>query len=100
MRVIRFTDAGFAAQLARVTAPSSLFDPVIEQRTRAILEAVHTRGDAAVLELTEKFNGAKLSATQLAITQAELMAASVKADESLRAAVTEAGNNIGAFAKK
>ena len=100
MKVIRFTDADFAARLREVTAPSSLFDAAIEQRTRAILDAVHARGDEAVLELTEKFDGAKLSAEQLAVTQAELMAASLKADESLRAAVAEAGANIAAFSKK
>jgi histidinol dehydrogenase len=100
MKVIRFTDADFAAQLAKVTAPSSLFDAVIEQRTRAILDAVQTRGDSAVLELTEKFDGAKLTADRLAISQAELMAASLKADGLLRAAVTEAERNIATFAKK
>src|SRR6185295_8198411 len=100
MRVIRFTDADFAARLREVTAPSSLFDPVIEQRTRAILDDVRARGNAAVLELTERFDGAKLTADQLAVTQAELMTASLKADESLRAAVAEAEKNIADFAKK
>ncbi len=100
MRVIRYTDADFSRKLAEVTAPSSLFDPVIEQRTRAILDAVHARGDEAVLELTERFDGAKLSADQLAVTQAELMAASLKADPSLRQAVTEAEANIANFARK
>ena len=100
MRVIRYTDADFSRKLAEVTAPSSLFDPVIEQRTRAILDAVQARGDEAILELTERFDGAKLTADQLAVTQAELMAASLKADPSLRQAVTEAGANIANFAKK
>lgn len=100
MRVIRHTDPDFAAQLAQVTAPSSLFDPVIEQRTRAILDAVRARGDAAVLELTERFDGAKLGSDQLAVTQAEFMAASLKADTSLRQALAEAGANIANFAKK
>jgi len=100
MKVVRFSDRDFSARMAQVTAPSSLFDAVIEQRTRAILEDVHARGDAAVLEFTEKFDGAKLTADQLAVTQAELLAASVKADESLRGAVTEAEKNIATFAKK
>lgn len=100
MRVIRFSDADFAKQLAQVTAPSSLFDAVIEQRTRAILDDVRARGDAALLELTERFDGAKLSAEQLSVTQAEHMAASLKADESLRAAVGEAEANIASFARK
>jgi hypothetical protein len=34
------------------------------------------------------------------VTQAEFMAASLKADESLRAAVAEAEKNIAGFAKK
>ena len=100
MRVIRFTDPDFTERLAQVTAPSSLFDPVIEQRTRAILDDVRARGDAALLELTARFDGAKLNAEQLVVTQAEYMAASLKADESLRAAVTEAEANIAAFARK
>ena len=100
MRVIRHTDKDFAAQLAQVAASSSLFDPAIEQRTRAILEAVAARGDEAVLEFTEHFDGAKLSAGQLAVTKEELLTASLKADEPLRAAVTEAEANIADFAKK
>jgi histidinol dehydrogenase len=100
MKVIRHTDANFAANLRGVTAASSLFDAEIEQRTRTILEAVKTCGDDALLELTEKFDGAKLTAEQLAVTQAELLAASLKADESLRKAVTEAEKNIANFAKK
>ena len=100
MKVVRYTDSNFTGRLREITAPSSLFDPAIEQRTRAILDAVQARGDEAVLEFTEKFDGAKLTADQFAVTQAELMAASLKADESLRAAVTEAEKNIAAFAKK
>lgn len=100
MKVIRFTDADFAAQLAKVTAPSSLFDPAIEQRTRAILDHVLAGGDEALLKLTERFDGAKLTAEQLAVTQAELMTASLQADESLRAAVAEAEKNIADFAKR
>ena len=100
MRVIRYTDADFAAQLREVTAPSSLFDPVIEQRTRAILDEVRAHGDNAVLELTGRFDGAKLTTEQLAVTTEELLAASLKADESLRAAVAEAEANIASFARK
>jgi len=100
MRVIRHTDADFPQRLHELTAASSLFNPEIEQRTRAILDDVHLHGDSAVLELTERFDGATLSSEQLAVTQAELVAASLKADDSLRAAVAEADKNIATFAKK
>lgn len=100
MRVIRHTDADFRRKLAEATAASRLFDPVIERQTRAILDAVQAHGDEAVLKLTEQFDGANLTADQLAVTQAELMVASLKADKSLRQAVTEAEANIANFAKK
>jgi histidinol dehydrogenase len=100
MKIVRYSDADFSRKLGEITAPSSLFDPAIEQRTRAILDAVQARGDAALLEFTEKFDGAKLATERLAVTQAELFNASLAADESLRAAVAEAEKNIAAFAKK
>jgi histidinol dehydrogenase len=100
MKIVRSTDRDFSAKLREAATGSSLFDAEIEQCTRAILHDVFVRGDDAVLDFTEKFDGAKLSAGQLAVTQAELMAASLKADESLRAAVAEAEANIASFAKK
>src|SRR2546421_7646516 len=100
MKVARYTDANFPDRLRELSVSSSLFDAVIEQRTRDILDAVQSRGDQALLELTERFDGAKLNADQLPVTQAEVMTASLKADESLRAAVAEAEKNIAAFAKK
>src|SRR4051794_41082497 len=100
MNILRHTDADFAARLKMLTGSSSLFDRTIEDRTRAIVEAVYTRGDAAVIEFTERFDGAKLSEDQLAVTQAELLAASVKADESLRTAVDAARRNIEMFSRK
>ncbi len=100
MKIVRFTDADFADQLREVTTPSSLFDPEIEQRTRAILDDVQARGDDALVELTERFDGATLTPEQLAVTSEELLAASLKADLSLRAVVAEAEKNIANFAKK
>jgi len=100
MKIARHTDPDFSAKLGELTANASLFDPEIERRTKAILHEVASRGDAAVLEFTEKFDGAKLAADQLAVTQAELFNASLAADESLRAAVAEAEKNIAGFAKK
>jgi histidinol dehydrogenase len=100
MNITRHTDADFAERLAQLTAPSSLFDPVIEERARTIVDAVRTRGDAALLELTERFDGAKLTADQLRVSSAELMTASLRADESLRNAVATSAKNIEMFSRK
>ncbi len=100
MKLARPSDLDYAERLQAATETSSLFDPGIEHRARGILEDVRSRGDAALLELTERFDGAKLTAEQLAVTQAELVTASLKADERLRRAVAEATRNIAAFAKR
>jgi histidinol dehydrogenase len=100
MNVLRHTDPDFAARLRDVTGASELFDRAVEDRTRAIVEAVYARGDAAVLELTERFDGAKLTTGQLPVTQAELMTASLKADDTLREAVETARKNIETFSRR
>jgi histidinol dehydrogenase len=100
MKVIRHSDKNFKRRLDETAAASSLFDSTIEERTRAILEAVRQRGDDAAAEFTAKFDGAKLEAGQFQITQAELLTASLKADPALRKAVKEADRNVAAFAKK
>jgi histidinol dehydrogenase len=100
MKIVRFAEADFAERLRELTASSSLFDPIVEQRAREIIEGVRLRGDAALSEFTERFDGAKLAPEQFEITHAELMSASLKADEGLRKAVAEAQKNIATFAKK
>ena len=100
MNVLKFSDKDFAARLTQLAAASSLFDPAVEERARGIIAAVRERGDAALLELTERFDGAQLTVEQLAVSQAEIFSASLAADDSLRAAVTEAEKNIADFAKK
>ena len=100
MNVLLHTEPNFANRLKQLAAASSLFDTTIEQQARDIVDAVRIRGDAALLELTERFNGIRLTADQLALSQAELAGAAFKADDSLRAAVADASKNIVAFAKK
>ena len=89
MHIVRHADADYAAQIDRAAATSSLFDPAIEQRTRAIVDAVRERGDAALTEFTERFDGAKLRPEQFAVTTADQMHASLAADEPLRAAIAD-----------
>ncbi len=100
MNVIRFTDANFEDELRQVAGASSLFDKTIEERTRAIVQDVYLRGDAALLELTERFDGAHLTADQLAVTASELLAASLHADPDLRRAIQLANANVEAFSRK
>ena len=70
------TDAGFEAAFAQRLHWSADTDAAIEQRVADILADVQTRGDAAVLDYTQRFDGLSAnSVAELEITQAELQAA-------------------------
>jgi len=100
MKVICWKDKSYGRRRAELAAASSLFDCAIEQRAREIIEAVGEKGDAALIEFTERFDGARLTPDQLGVTQAELMTASLKADAALRQAVALADRNIATFARR
>lgn len=62
-----------------------------------ILEAVKSRGDAAILELTEKFDKVKLK--DLTVSEQEIKDASAKVDPELKKALKVAIDNISLFHK-
>lgn len=100
MNVLRHAERGFEQRLAEIARASSLFDPTIESRAREVVEAVAKRGDEALVEFTERFDGARMEPGGFRVGTAELLAASVQAGPELRAAVREADRNIAAFARK
>ncbi len=90
-------DAGFEAAFAQRLHWSADTDAAIEQRVADILVDVQLRGDAAVLEYTQRFDGLNAtSVAQLEITQAELQAAL----DSLPAAQREALQAAAARVRK
>jgi histidinol dehydrogenase len=62
-----------------------------------IIERVKAEGDKAVLELTERFDGARLTA--LEVTAEEFDEAEAKTDPALKALLMQAAENIRAFHK-
>src|SRR5260221_4359523 len=100
MNVIRFTELDLDSRLRKLAGMWSLFDKVIEDRTGAIVEGVYLRGDAAMLEFSERFDGRTLTAERLPVSVSEFVHASLKADGALRRAVDAAGRNIEMFSRK
>ncbi len=99
MKVLRPTDPQYANATAALNRRAEASDTVREV-VAGVIKAVRERGDAAVLELTEKFDGAKLDASQMRVPQAELDAAWNAADETLRSALEASHRNVMAFAKR
>jgi histidinol dehydrogenase len=92
MNVLRHNQTDFDDALNSALAVNSLFDPVIEERTRVVIHDVQARGDTAVLELTECFDKVRLTAAELRQT--------APATSPLRNAIAVANKNIAAFAKR
>ncbi len=100
MKVLRYHEPAFAEHVREMSAGSSLFDPVIEQRTRKILDRVRTAGDGALVELTRRYDGARIAPSQLPVTTAEFMSAALQAEPALREAVRTAHRNIARFSRR
>ena len=72
-------------------------DPEIHGRVEAILSAVRARGDVALLEFTERFDGVRLQARELAVTAAEYDAAERTVGPDTVRALRYAADRIEAF---
>ncbi|MGB5326003.1 MAG: histidinol dehydrogenase [Pseudomonadales bacterium] len=91
-------DVRFDEQLAELVAWSSVADEAFEQSVRDILRAVRTRGDAALLEYTQRFDAHPAKAFgQLIAETAQLQAALDALEPGLRDALQGAASRIRDF---
>lgn len=75
-RRLNTAEPDFDLRLSELTGYASAQDTSIEETSRAIVAAVRARGDEAVLEYTEKFDGVRASSiAELTIGRAELESA-------------------------
>ncbi|HEY0820239.1 MAG TPA: histidinol dehydrogenase [Rhizobacter sp.] len=95
VRQLATTAADFEAEFQRVLHWSAETDHAIEERVAAILADVQKRGDAAVLEYTQRFDGlAAESVTALEIPRAELEAALAAITPKQREALQAAAERV------
>ena len=100
MKCLDYRTADFETQLAALEQ-SSLFDPAIESRTRDIVEAVHQRGDDALLEVTARFDGwSPASAADFRVTGAEWRDAEKSVSVEFKRAAKFALRNIEFFNRR
>jgi histidinol dehydrogenase len=99
MKVLRPNEPDYSAAVTALNRRAEASDAVREV-VSGVIKAVRERGDAAVLELVEKFDGAKLTPQQMRVPQAEIDAAWNNADATLRSALEASHRNVTAFAKR
>ncbi|GGX15726.1 histidinol dehydrogenase [Undibacterium macrobrachii] len=93
------TQSGFAQTLRQLLAFEASEDAAIDQSVVQILQAVKTRGDAAVLEYTQRFDRLLgISSMQaLEIPQADLHAALASISNERRSALEAAAQRVRAY---
>jgi histidinol dehydrogenase len=101
IRKLDSTDTGFATALRAVLAFEASQDDEIESSVARILADVKTRGDAAVLEYTKRFDRLDAAdAEALELPYAELQAALDNLEPKRRAALEAAAARVRAYHEK
>ena len=90
--------ADFQASLRALLAFETAQDPKVDAAVHTILAEVKTRGDAAVLEYTQRFDKSSASAIQqLELPQSQLQAAYEALPEREKTALTQAAERVRSY---
>jgi histidinol dehydrogenase len=98
LRQLSTAQPDFEAEFVRLRHWSAETDQAIEQRVAAILDDVRLRGDAAVLEYTQRFDGVGAATmAELELTRDELKAAYDAIPDTQRSALEAAASRVKAY---
>jgi histidinol dehydrogenase len=86
-----------AAKLERVRARSVVLDADLMSQVQSIIEEVRRRGDAALIDYANRFDGCVMQASELRIDESELERIAANADASVVEALREAIGHIRRF---
>ena len=100
MRILKFSDADFAEQFRRIEQRAEEVPAGIEDTVKTIIADVRQRGDAALFELTARFDRLELTADSLEVSAAEFDAAMAAVSEEDLAALRLAAERIAAYHAK
>jgi histidinol dehydrogenase len=94
------TSADFAARFAAFLAAKREVAEDVEQAVRGIVDDVRRRGDAALIELSRKFDRVDLSQLGLRVAAVEIAAAAAACDRQALDALTLARDRIEAYHRR
>ncbi len=99
-RRLNAADANFAADFQNLLFSTREEEEDVAQVVKAIIADVRARGDAALVELTNKFDKAGITAETLKLSAAEIEAALVKVSKAQLEAIETAARRIEAYHKR
>lgn len=94
------SDSNFSSEFQTLLATKREVSEDVDATVRTIVHDVRERGDAAVLELTSKFDRLSLSANELRVSDAEIMQAVETVAPKTMAALTLAHDRISSHHEK
>jgi len=97
---LNLSDADFDAAFERLLNAKREQSPEVNDVVASIIADVRERGDAALIELTQRFDRFDIAGKGLAITAAEIDAACGKVEPETLAALEHAADRIRAFHEK
>ncbi len=100
MKTVRLTEASRDRALEKLIGRDPSGYNEYEKTVRDIIEDVRNAGDEAILRYTEKFDGVKMTAAALRVTEEELKEAYAQLDPALIEVMRKAAANIRAFHEK
>jgi histidinol dehydrogenase len=100
LRLLRFDDPRFETALGAIVARGATPPAGVEEDVRAIIERVRREGDRALIEYTERFDGLRLSADQLQVSDEEMDRALAAVDERSMDCLRLAAERIAAFHRR
>ncbi len=99
MKIVTYKDARYAA-FVRKLQRRAIPEDSVRDLVADIISNVAENGDAALVELTHRFDGAKLSKKDIFISEKEFEEARDSVSEATREAIRRSLKNIRLFAKK
>jgi histidinol dehydrogenase len=90
----------FAAQFARLVLGERQTAEDVADAVRAIIADVRARGDAALIELTQRFDKATVTKASLRLTEKEIADAEAQCDAKALAALDVAASRIEAYHRR
>ncbi|WP_425415855.1 histidinol dehydrogenase [Pelobacter seleniigenes] len=100
MRILKFDDADFADQFRRIEQRAEAVPAGVLETVKTIIDEVRQRGDAALCELTARFDRLELTAATLEVSAAEIAAACAAVDERSLQALQLAADRIARYHAK
>jgi histidinol dehydrogenase len=97
LTLIRSRDAGFASAFERLEQRLSLDRAEVDAAVAAVLDDVRRRGDDALLEATERFDGYRLTRDEIRVPESEIAAAGSELEPTEREALALAAERVRSF---